>query len=345
MAMAYSMFRGFASFATSIGQPGFYEYFNLSITGPNASYTNSILGAVNALFFFGAVVGALTGGPFADRFGRRTALLFASIIAIIGGALTAGSVHVAMLIVVRILQGAGLGALATITPIYLAETATAAKRGLLTGLHGFFLVFGYNTSAWVGLGCFFSKNLTFQWRGPIAFTCIPPLILAVGCLFVPESPRWLITKGRIDEAWTNISRLHHDPNDQNDLAAREEFYQMRKQIEYESQFPSGYWAILSTPSYRKRAFLSCFVQLAANSTGALVINYYSVIIYGNLGLTDYLPLLMYCIYTLIGALGNLFSLLTVDKTGRRPVSASRFDLKRMLTITCRHLSLALPASS
>jgi hypothetical protein len=64
------------------------------------------------------------------------------------------------------------------------------------------------------------------------------------------------------------------------------------------------------------------VQLAANSTGALVINYYSVIIYTNLGLKDYLPLLMYCIFTLIGALGNLFSLLTIDKTGRRPVSPS-----------------------
>jgi hypothetical protein len=92
---------------------------------------------------------------------------------------------------------------------------------------------------------------------------------------------------------------------------------IRVQIEFEASNPTGYWAILTNKSYRKGAFLSCFVQLAANSTGALVINYYSVIIYGNLGLTGYLPLLMYCIYTLIGALGNLFSLLTVDKTGRR----------------------------
>lgn len=96
---------------------------------------------------------------------------------------------------------------------------------------------------------------------------------------------------------------------------------MKKQIEFEAQNPSGYIAIFRTPSYRKRVFLSCFVQYAANATGALVINYYSVIIYGNLGLTGYMPLLMYCIYTLIGALGNLFSLLTIDKTGRRFVSS------------------------
>lgn len=105
---------GFAAFATSIGQPGFYEYFKLDPTGPGAAYTNHILGAVNALFFFGATVGALVAGPLADRIGRKKTLLMASIISIIGGALTASSVHVAMLIVVRILQGSGLGALATL---------------------------------------------------------------------------------------------------------------------------------------------------------------------------------------------------------------------------------------
>jgi MFS family permease len=131
---------GFAAFATSIGQPGFYDYFKLSLEGPTAAYTNHILGAVNALFFFGASVGAVTAGPVADKIGRRWALLGAATAAIIGGALAAGSVHIAMLIIVRILQGGGLGALATLTPIYLAEASTPQKRGMLTGLHGFFLV-------------------------------------------------------------------------------------------------------------------------------------------------------------------------------------------------------------
>lgn len=54
-----------------------------------------------------------------------------------------------MLIIVRTIQGAGLGALATLTPIYLAEASTPQKRGMLVGLHGFFLVAGYNISAWV----------------------------------------------------------------------------------------------------------------------------------------------------------------------------------------------------
>ncbi|KAF1828065.1 hypothetical protein BDW02DRAFT_454272, partial [Decorospora gaudefroyi] len=98
----------FASFATSIGQPGFYQYFNLAQTGPGSKYTNDILGAVNALFFFGACVGALGGGPLANKIGQRWSLITAATVSIIGGALTAGSVAIAMLIVVRIIQGAGL---------------------------------------------------------------------------------------------------------------------------------------------------------------------------------------------------------------------------------------------
>ncbi len=73
----------------------------------------------------------------------------------------------------------------------------------------------------------------------------------------------------------------YDPNYQNDLAAQEDFYQMRKKIEYESKFPSGYWAILSTPSYRRGAFLSCFVQLAElhwRSCDQLLLRYHMAIL-------------------------------------------------------------------
>lgn len=275
------------------------------------------------------MVGGLTAGPVADHWGRRIALISAALLSVIGGALTAGSVHVAMLIIVRVLQGAGLGALATLTPIYLAEASTPSKRGMLTGLHGFFMVSGYNISAWVGYGASYSTNLTFGWRGPLAFTCVPALVLLIGCIWVPESPRWLLMKGRNDQAWTILSRLHSDASDPDQLATNEEFYQMRKQIELERTNPGGYWTILTTPSYAKRAFLSCFVQYAANASGGLVINYYSVIIYGNLGMTGHMPLLLYAFYTLVGAIGNLGSLLTLDWTGRRfvrhlPAIGSRF---------------------
>ena len=80
-------------------------------------------------------------------------------------------------------------------------------------------------------------------------------------------------KGRTDQAWTVLQRLHHDAGDSSETAAHDEFESMKAQIEYERSQPSGYLGILKTSSYRKRAFLSCFVQFAANNTGGLVINY------------------------------------------------------------------------
>lgn len=122
---------GFAVFVTSIGQPGFYEYFNLD---PTTSYTANIIGAVNALFGFGAAMGAIAQGWISDWRGRRIGLAIAATCALVGGALAAGSATIAMLIVVRILQGFGLGMMISLVPLYLTEVAPPRHRGFLTGL-------------------------------------------------------------------------------------------------------------------------------------------------------------------------------------------------------------------
>ncbi len=95
---------------------------------------NSILGAVNALFAFGAACGAILQGWTADWLGRKGALAIAASCALIGGALTAGSTAIAMLITVRIIQGCGLGMLICLVPLYITEVAPAHRRGLLSGM-------------------------------------------------------------------------------------------------------------------------------------------------------------------------------------------------------------------
>jgi MFS family permease len=89
---------------------------------------------VNALFAAGATFGALVQASLADWIGRRNAMLAAAICAGIGGALTAASVHIAMLITVRILQGFGLGLIICLVSLYLTEIAPARQRGLLASM-------------------------------------------------------------------------------------------------------------------------------------------------------------------------------------------------------------------
>ena len=149
---------GAGSLPTSLGQPGFYTYYNLDPTSLcrstgalatllNADVTSSdaaqIISALSALFFFGCAVGALGQSFLADWIGRKKSLGVAGIIALIGGALTAGSIAVPMLIVVRMLQGAGLGMLLALVPLYLTEVAPPQSRGFLTGLTTLSFGMGY----------------------------------------------------------------------------------------------------------------------------------------------------------------------------------------------------------
>jgi hypothetical protein len=125
---------------TSIGQPGFYKYFNLN---PTSSYTASIIGAVNSLFAAGAAAGAISQGWMGDGMGRKKAIVISCLFCIVGGALCAGSVNIAMLITCRFIQGIGLGQSICLVSVYLTEVANKDNRGLLSGLTACGLSSGY----------------------------------------------------------------------------------------------------------------------------------------------------------------------------------------------------------
>jgi MFS family permease len=115
---------------------------------------------VNSLFAAGAAAGAITQGFVGDYLGRKKAIVVASILASIGGALCAGSVTIAMLITCRFIQGIGLGMSITIVAIYNTEVANKHNRGFLSGLTGCSLASGYVICSWVGFGAYFAKNQT-----------------------------------------------------------------------------------------------------------------------------------------------------------------------------------------
>ena len=99
--------------ATTLGQPGFYIYFDLEIdpTAPGADYTNSIIGAANGLLCAGGCFGAVFLAWMSDAHGRKLSLLVATLVTLLGCALQAGSVHIGMFLAARLISGFGGGEL------------------------------------------------------------------------------------------------------------------------------------------------------------------------------------------------------------------------------------------
>ena len=161
----------------------------------------------------------------------------------------------------------------TLIPIYQSEISPPNARGFLVGQHGTWIVFGYALAGWVGAGSYYSTNLEFQWRFPIAISILPPLGLLLASPWIPESPRFLLMRGKRDEAWKIVKRLHGDDTDGGSTYAEEEFNQMSRQVEIDSEVwaHTGYRALFTKPSYRNRMWMGFFIQYAAQSTGAQVI--------------------------------------------------------------------------
>ncbi|KAJ9604753.1 hypothetical protein H2200_010867 [Cladophialophora chaetospira] len=305
---------GAGSLPTSLGQPGFYTYFNLE---PTSLYTANVVSALSALFFFGCAVGSLGQCFLADRIGRRKSLGVGGLIALLGGALVAGSVAVPMLIVVRLLQGAGLGMLLALVPLYLTEVAPPRTRGFLTGLTTLSFGTGYIMCAWISLGCYHASNATLSWRLPLALGCVGPLALLFGVWFIPESPRFLVWKGQRERAWLILKRLHHDPRNASEADAKAEFTQIVRQVEVDKEDEPTFYKMFTKPSWRRRSVLVFFLLFAGQSTGVYGIGNFLPLILTSLGMTGDMPLVINAAQVTVGTIAVLASIILVDRFGRR----------------------------
>ncbi|KAL6241405.1 hypothetical protein RBB50_011669 [Rhinocladiella similis] len=317
-----SMTYGYCSaiIGSTIGQPGWYEYFDLPMQGEPGygGKTTNAIATANGLYSAGGAVGSLFIMWSATALGRKRSIQFGAILAIIGGAF-----H--MFQVGRVISGLGIGILVTACPMYLSELAPPENRGWLVGHHAIFLVFGYMLSGWLGYACYFAtdKNASFAWRFPLCVQTLPPLVLIVTSIWIPRSPRWLLQQGKIEEAWKVIQALRRSPDDPDDLVAKEELYQTKEQIALDSAklkaIGYGPWmACVKKKSYRKRLIIGFLTQWGAEFAGPLVINNYSVILYTNLGQTGSMPLLLSALWlTTAGVIYNPGGAWLHDKVNSR----------------------------
>jgi sugar porter (SP) family MFS transporter len=309
--------------ATTLGQPSFISYFALD-TRKNAT---DLTGAINGLYQAGGLVGCLSIMKTPDWLGRRKALLLYAVVTVIGGALQAGSVNIGMYIAMRFITGVGIGALVGLVPLYQSEIVPPRIRGLLVGMHGVLICVGYALASWIGLGFYFVDASGAQWRLPLAIQCLPPLFLAIGVLFLPESPRWLIDQDRIEDAYKAFKVVRADRTSEvvgddgtmvreNEESVRAEFNLLQGQILHERQEALSLWDLFKLPHFRKRCFVGWLAMFGAQGTATLVINNYGPSLYASLGFDTVQQLLIQGGWITVCPVGNLINSLLVDKIGR-----------------------------
>uniref|UniRef100_A0A1J3C8Y8 Putative polyol transporter 3 n=1 Tax=Noccaea caerulescens TaxID=107243 RepID=A0A1J3C8Y8_NOCCA len=146
-----------------------------------------------------ALVGSLTAGKTSDVIGRRYTIALASLIFLVGSVLMGYGPNYAVLMVGRCIAGVGVGFALMIAPVYSAEISSASHRGFLTSLPelciSIGILLGYVSNYFLG-----KLTLKLGWRLMLGIAAIPSLVLAFGIMKMPESPRWLVMQGRLEEA-------------------------------------------------------------------------------------------------------------------------------------------------
>lgn len=159
---------------------------------------------------------------------------------------------------------------------------------------------GFIVSTWVGYGSHHvPESSSFSWRFPLAFQAIPSLLLAVGMIWLPESPRHLVATEHYEESMRILQKLHYDGT--NDDWIQNEFAEIKLTIDAErSQTAQGWLIMFQVPQWRRRLMLGTLVQVFTQFTGINVIGYYQTIMYEALGFTGKTNLLVAGIYNCVG---------------------------------------------
>ncbi|KAL2830190.1 general substrate transporter [Aspergillus pseudoustus] len=277
--------------------------------------SKGLTGAVVAVYIAGEAVGALLQTAVADRLGRLRFMELMCIIVTIGTTIQTASVNIGMFLAGRALAGIAVGGMVGTVPIYLSEISDPRYRGLIGGISGCGIAFGTMASNWVGYACSWAPYGAVQWRLPLAIQIPWGIIMFSGLVtFMPNSPRYLVRTGKVEEARNEFSRIRRDLNS---LELRQEFAQMLAQIEYEKEREiTSYKEIFKL--FRHRALVSIAVQTMTSLTGVNVIQYYQTILYKSLGIDQHTILALAAVYGTIAFVTNaLTTRFLTDQWGRR----------------------------
>ncbi|KAJ6145398.1 hypothetical protein N7470_009293 [Penicillium chermesinum] len=246
-------------FGLPIGKSGFAD-------SKNAQVSSNVVSLLTAGCFFGAILAAALN----DRLGRRYALMIFAMIFLVGAAVQVGAHHqIGTIYGGRVIAGFGIGGMSSITPVFVSENAPPSTVVVLL----LFLVTGSTFAYWLDYGV--SLHIpegTSQWRIPVAIQLVPGGLMLIGLFFLKESPRWLMTKGRREEALHALAYIRHET--EANAEVQHEIAEIQAAIEEENMLTEGLtWKECLEKSNRYRFFLAFVIMFWQQFSGTNSIGY------------------------------------------------------------------------
>jgi sugar porter (SP) family MFS transporter len=264
--------------------------------------------AVSAVLV-GAILGALLASRLSDALGRRLSLLITATIFFVGAILTASSPNLSVFILWRVVVGISIGIAASVVPAYISEIAPARWRGTMVTFYQLAITIGIAVSYWVDLAF---AHAGMGWPPMFAIAVVPSLIFLIGMFFNPETPRWLSSRGRWDDANQVLVRVTGEQNNEAALA------EIRASLAHGDT--KGALRKLLQPGLRLALIVGVGLAIFQQFVGINTIIYYAPTIFGFVGFSSHTAAILAT--SVVGVVNVVFTIvacLLVDRVGRRPL--------------------------
>ena len=300
------------------GAREFYEtYFQLSSV--------QLIGWANSCALVGCFIGSFLAGYAGNRFGRQRVLLISAILFALSSGLTGWSYSFSAFIIWRIVGGTAIGLSSNISPLYIAEISPASIRGRLVSLNQFAIVVGILLAQIVNwqiarpipdhlshIALLQTWNVQYGWRWMFSAVVVPAAIFTVMSLLIPESPRWLLTKGHDELAYNVLNRVGGFSYALCEVAS------IKKTLQLEAGINAP-WRDLWMPGIRRIVLIGAALAVLQQWTGINILFNYAAEVYRSAGYGENDILLNIVITGAINLIFTIFAMLIVDRVGRRPM--------------------------
>ncbi len=276
----------------------------------------------------GSIIGVLVAGMMSDFLGRKLTMLISALMFSISAIGCAVCGDMTQLVVFRMIGGFGIGVVSIVSPIYISEVAIAEKRGTLVSLYQLAITVGFLLAYLINFLVLKSADITLAespaearsglaltdrmfnseyWRGMLGYETIPDLLFLIVIFFIPESPRWLIVKGRDADAAKVLMRIYGTAEEvDNQMAVTKA--SIAGEVKSE-------WKALLEPGILVAVLIGSAIAILGQFMGVNAVLYYGPEIFKNAGFED--PLFQTVLVGVVNMLTTVIALLIIDKVGRK----------------------------